>query len=199
MRALLVTPLVFVSCFSPAYEEGGLAFGPGGACPGSQTCRADNRCWSGVGPTVVIVERDAAVESAPQVEAGAEHAPLVRQLGETCLPANVGLSNRSDDCALGLVCVQGNIGSTCFQLCADGELRFIDPNGPKATVCPLTPVACDPVTNTGCAPYWTCYRQTGVVGCDPQSGGQRAREACTFSRDCLPGLECVAGFCAGTT
>ncbi len=208
MRALLVTPLVFVSCFSPAYEEGGLACGPGGACPGSQTCRADNRCWSGTGPTVVFVERDAGaeaapqveagVEHAPQVEAGVEHAPLVRQVGESCDPANVGLPNRSDDCATGLVCVQGNMGSTCFKLCADGESRLTDPGGPSAVVCPLAPSACDPVLLSGCPPFWVCYRQAGVVGCDPQSGGQRPREACTYSRDCLPGLECVAGYCAVT-
>jgi hypothetical protein len=199
MRALLVTPLVFVSCFSPIYEEGGLACGPGGACPGSQTCKADNHCWSGTGPTVVFVERDAGVEAAAPLEAGVEHEPLVRQLGDSCSPAYVGLSKRSDDCAPGLVCVQGNMGSTCFQLCAGGELRNIDPGGPPEMVCPLPPVACDPVSNTGCQPYWTCYRQAGVIGCDPVSGGQRPRESCTYSRDCFPGLECVVGYCAVVT
>jgi hypothetical protein len=202
MRTLVVL-LCFASCFSPAYDEGGFICGPGGSCPSPQTCRFDNHCWAGVGPALPApIEPDAGAADVVEVEVPVEHAPIIRQLGESCSPMYVGLENRSDDCAIGLVCVQGNRGSSCFRLCAGGENRAIDPGpgGPVAMVCPLSPVACDRVSDIGCQPGWACYRQSGIISCDPQSGGQRLREACTYSRDCLPGLalECVSGYCAVT-
>ncbi len=206
LALLLGGALLLLGCFNPHVNEGGFACGPGGACPSGQQCYSGS-CWSAPPPA----GRDSGLDSLttdlsslgdpadghPEAEDPAPPTPRVRALGETCGPMNVGFANRSDDCASGLVCVQGTFGATCFALCAPGETRFIDPGGPTAAVCALAESPCDPIAKTGCPVERTCYVSGGSTICETQSGDGARQTACTYPRDCLPGLTCATGPGAG--
>ena len=197
-----------MGCFNPHVKEGGFACGPGGACPSGQQCYSGS-CWSAQ-PTAFVRDSglDIPATDLPTVEDPAdEHpeaedpavgvdpapTPNVRMLGETCNPSNVGFANRSDDCASGLVCVQGNFGATCFALCAPGEKRYIDPGGPTAAVCTLAESPCDPIAMTGCPVGRACYISGGSTICETQTGEGVRQAACSYPRDCFPGLTCATG------
>jgi hypothetical protein len=148
-------------------------------------------------------------DAAPTLDADGgppDMAPRRWPLGHTCDPLNVGKPERSDNCDDGLICVQGDKDAICFATCTTPglatecngtscETRDLDPGGPMVNVCGQAAVPCDPVTKTGCDINRTCYLSGSSTICDISSGELRPPQACSFPRDCLPGLTCAAGHC----
>lgn len=128
----------------------------------------------------------------------------VHGLGESCNPFNAGTANRTDNCATGLVCLDGNSAKTtqCFKRCSvsadcDGaacETRRIEAaTTATAKVCALPPAVCDPIVNAGqCPNDANCYLTTATqTTCETTSGEGDRTTSCTYSRDCLPSLTCA--------
>lgn len=195
-------------CFDPQYVDGGLKCGAGGTCPTGLSCR-DGVCRLRGGVTNSDAAVDLRAEAGPgPLDAIAEAAPIkkARSLGETCDPYDAGLPTRTDNCLAGLICVDGNSGSTCFRQCggpadcggAACESRLVEPGGATVKVCALAPATCSPLSaSTTCGSGKACYLVGPTTTCDPQSGDGRASDSCTFSRDCLPGFTCAEGVGAG--
>ncbi|MBC8133009.1 MAG: hypothetical protein H7X95_08520, partial [Deltaproteobacteria bacterium] len=93
-----------------------------------------------------------------------------RGLGDTCDPVNAGTAQRSDNCAPGLTCIEGNNGSICFKLCRGDadcnpgtkcEQRAVEAAAGSyvASVCGLPKTPCDPTFNplSGCPSPRICY------------------------------------------
>lgn len=195
MKSLTLTALLLVGCFDPHYVDGGLRCAPGGECPEGFACYS-GACWSHEPP--VTPTPDASV---PAVDGATPEAPaLVRYLGQPCDAINAGTARRSDNCAGGLTCVDGNAGATCMRLCSSNstcgdatcELRRVDANtGATASVCGPTATTCDPVARAGCPGGTTCFLQGARTICETTSGdGQQS--SCLYSRECLPGYTCAA-------
>lgn len=77
-------------------------------------------CWSNFGPGPDPIQ--------PTLDAGSgdlttlpEVGPVLRMLGETCDARNPGTAQRSDNCAPGLVCIDGNTQSLCFKICTNNS------------------------------------------------------------------------------
>lgn len=193
MRALLLASLV-ASCYSPQYVDGGLKCAPGGLCPEGMACYS-GACWT----HSPIVTGDGAAPDVVAPDSAGETIPTVRFVGQPCDPSNVGTSARTDNCAGGLVCVDGNAGSTCFKRCASNvdcgdavcEQRQVDvTTGASQLVCGPSASPCDPVARTGCSTGETCYLSSARTVCETTSGdGQQT--SCIYSRECLPGYTCA--------
>ena len=195
MRFALVLVLL-AGCFSPHYVDGGFSCTNPTGCPSEQRCSTvDHRCYFPdhlpLGPT-----SDGAVT--PDAEAGAT---MLHAEGDTCDPLNAGTPQRSDNCASGLVCVDGNLGSRCMRVCTAGsqcggtacEQRPVEVGGPLVYVCGSAPVTCVPVApQSGCLPDQVCYLRGTDTVCETSSGDGRLT-SCSYSRDCLPGYTCSTG------
>jgi len=144
-----------------------------------------------------------------------------RRLGERCDVQGAATQNRQDNCAPGLICVEGNVGNYCLQLCrGDGdcaeagtrcEPRTIElaKAANSVSVCGLAPTTCDPTLNAasaGCPANLVCYlvesnqSQGDKTVCEIRSGETPRNLSCSRSRDCLAGLTCPtsgpgAGIC----
>lgn len=141
-----------------------------------------------------------------------------RLLGETCDPSDAGTPERSDNCAAGLICIDGNNGASCFKLCrgdtdcAAGtrcEERPIETAAGShvASVCGLPPTPCDPTLNplSGCPSPRVCYlvtsdRANGDTTICEITSGEKRNLSCRYSRECLTGYTCAAsgpgaGYC----
>jgi hypothetical protein len=205
MIRVAIACCLVVGCYTPQLLNGGLHCAPTGECPAGLSCGSDNRCWEPGTEPIIMADAGAATETIP-VEAGKP----ARLLGETCSPSNAGTPTRTDDCAAGLVCVDGNQGSVCFQRCttnkqcgaAGCEKRQVE-NNVFAYVCGTDPVQCIPTAPpSGCQSGRVCYLRGVDTTCETQSGDAR-NTACTYSRDCLPGFTCPssgngAGYCRQT-
>lgn len=206
--ALFLLSLCTVSCFNPSYDDGGFVCVPGGSCPQGYSC-LQGHCWNDNGPGPALVVLDAGVPDATP-DAGMdstsppEVAPVLRQLGETCDPRNAGTALRSDNCAAGLTCIDGNSQSLCFKRCvADAECgqasceeRSPEPNALPVRVCGLAPTTCSPTNVGSCANQRICYISGALTICEISSG-DNIRMACTYSRECFPGYTCATGVGAG--
>lgn len=205
--------LLFAGCFSPRYEDGGFTCGTDSGCPSGQACYV-GRCWFQRAPLDSGVADELAEAGSP--EGGRDAIPEVlfvsppRQLEQTCSPSNRGTPNRTDDCAAGLVCVDGNGPSLCLRNCDDPtvcdqgpcEQRQVEIDGPLVNVCGLGSQTCDPVHQNqppACPAGRICYVAAGTTICEFQSGDKRST-ACSYARECLPGFTCPAdglgsGYC----
>jgi hypothetical protein len=196
MRRVLWIVLAVVGCFNPRYQEGGFHCGSGGSCPSGELCSpVDNRCYS---LQHLPVRPDGGTDSdgAPAVEV----APTLHLLGETCDPRNAGLPDRSDNCAAGLICIDGTSQAQCFKLCqtstdcggAACESRRVDFNvSTLAKVCALQVTSCDPLeAATSPCPGGVCYLVGPTDTVCEITSGEGSRTACSYSRDCLPGNTC---------
>ncbi len=200
MRVLLLS-LCVAGCFTPSIQDGGFVCAAGGACPQGFSCIQDH-CWSdyGPGPDVVIPVPDAGTDLVSLPEVG----PTLRRLGETCDPVNAGTTQRHDNCGPGLVCIDGDSQSVCFQRCtgdaecgqARCEERSAERGAVPARVCGLPPVTCTPGDATSCPARRVCYLSETRTVCEISSG-DNTRMACTYSRECLPGYVCATGIGAG--
>lgn len=208
---LMVAP----GCYRPSIVDGGLFCGPGTSCPEGFMCVLEHCYRAGADASRPDTSPETRADGSPDntnVDAGSERVDAgggrpERGLGETCDPINAGTSNRSDNCAAGLVCVDGNVGSLCFERCTMGdpcasgtacERRQIEIGGPNVMVCGLPATICSPVAPpAGCLPQRTCYLRGGVTICEISSGELPQQTACSYSRDCLPGTTCATGPGAG--
>lgn len=198
MRALpfFVACVLATGCFEPQYVDGGLKCATGGLCPEGMACYS-GACWTHA--PVVSVDA-AAPDTISAADALVEALPTVRYLDQPCDPINAGTAARSDNCAGGLVCVDGNTGATCMRRCSsnaecgDAACEPRSPDTSQATValvCGPPTATCDPVAYTGCPAGRTCYLSGARTVCETSSGdGQQT--SCIYSRDCLPGYACAA-------
>lgn len=195
---LVVALAFFTGCFDPQYGEGTLHCAAGGECPSGYACY-DSLCYSHEPITTTDAGRD--VQS--RADNSTEAAPtLARQLDEPCDVLNARTTSRSDNCAGGLICVEGNAGATCMTLCRSNaecgaalcEQRRLDPvAATTALVCGRPSVACDPTQpSTSCSPNRVCYLDHDRTICETQSG-DNTNGSCLYARDCLPGFTCAEG------
>ena len=133
----------------------------------------------------------------------------VRGVQQPCEVLSSGTATQTDQCAQGLVCVDDACGDgtngRCYQFCrSDNDCTDAPCNrdaGGGFRYCDVPFVACTPLPgtkNTGCPGQGLiCYIATSDVSreiCDCQfpPGSIGDGDVCTFSRDCNPGLACVA-------
>ena len=193
MKFFAIGCLILAGCFSPAYEDGGFSCAATSQCPSGYSCQALH-CWDVNGPGPLVISKDAGTPA----EVGA---PVLHAEGDTCDPKNAGTPQRSDNCAPGLVCVDGNLGSRCMRVCTAGsqcggtacEQRPVEVGGSLVYVCGSAPVACVPIApQSGCLPDQVCYLRGTDTVCETSSGDGRLT-ACSYPRDCLPGYTCATG------
>jgi hypothetical protein len=196
--ATLTFLLLAVGCFNPNYRDGNLQCGPGASCPAGMMCFVDGLCYT----HQPIVIPDA---SAPETSTAADvtpEAPVVkRQFLEPCDAFGSGTPSRTDNCDTGLVCVDGNVGSTCLRRCTTGldcggmtcEQRQVDLQvAATSLICGLPATTCDPVGGvTGCLSGRTCYLEAGRTICEITTG-EGANSSCLHSRECLPHYTCAS-------
>lgn len=209
MLKILVSSLCLVGCFSPSIEDGGFACGRGDTCPQNYYC-AQSRCWSYYGPGPEPITPDAGSADVVSADLGVdsvstpEVAQPLRLLGETCDPRNAGTAQRTDNCAVGLVCIDGNTQSVCFKRCTDSaecgqascENRSPEPGAAEVSVCGLPAATCSPRDLASCPGQRACYLSENRTVCEITTG-DNVRMACTYSRECLPGYACATGAGAG--
>jgi len=143
--------------------------------------------------------------------------------GESCDITFPDSSSLYDDCQPGDICLIADSGfgySYCFTFCREkGDCaggaacaaRPIPSSAENAMVCDppyadcdlgSSDSCCDPINQNGCQPNRSCY----LVSPNPETGssrtvcefstGNKAKQTCQSSRECLPGLGCSgAGFC----
>ncbi len=112
------------------------------------------------------------------------------------------MATQTDNCMPGHVCIgPTTCGTLCYQFCrtdADCSSKNCGRSiGNGLKVCDVAPSACDPLdTNAVCNPVSNstrCYVSgtTEKTLCDCGNAVQgRAKDPCTTSRDCYPGLVC---------
>lgn len=145
----------------------------------------------------------------------------IRRLGDPCDPKDAGTERRSDNCAAGLACIEGNNGSMCLKLCRGDadcdpgikcEQRGIEAGTGSyvASVCGLPHTPCDPTLGpiSGCPSSRICYlvtsdRLNGDTTICEISSGENKNLSCKYSRECLIGYTCAAtgpgaGYCRPT-
>ena len=188
-----------------------------GCTPEAGAC--DPVCQTGCCTTEKCTTLNAGIEPSAVGQLGCIPNIPARALGETCDHLNVGTVKRSDNCAPGLICVDGNSASVCLKLCrADTDCGVgtnnkcekrpieVPPGSFKAKVCGLPPTPCDPTLGqgSGCPPARVCYLVTpdktagDTTVCEFTSGESRPSTACTYSRECFQGSTCApvgAGYC----
>jgi len=142
---------------------------------------------------------------------------------DSCVLSSSDLSQQSDDCAPGNICLPPTVGDSiqyCFQLCsidadclggvACGQRKLsslgdlIGVCDPPYDPCGIDGTCCDPLGLSGCsAPRGVCLLVSPDQGgsqhsrtvCEFDHGGQKPTETCSSSRDCLPKTTCVNNIC----
>jgi hypothetical protein len=126
----------------------------------------------------------------------------LKGLLEACTVSSGGTAAQSDNCAPGLVCLDGCGGTRCYQFCQKDQDcpnaacdRPVGTNGQK--VCDVPFVDCNPFGATaGCSGFSTvaCYLSSthpDKTVCDCPFKAGAPNEACDRSRDCNRGLACA--------
>jgi hypothetical protein len=142
-------------------------------------------------------------------------AGALKKAGDACDISAPGTRSQSDNCGPGLVCVDDSCNGRCYRYCrSDGDCpdSTCTRSAGGAKVCDVPTVACDPVgrgATTSCASSAQgCYLADVGGGADAGGGSDRTLCDCPFgaapeggtcvsTRDCLPGLVCVAAGDAG--
>jgi hypothetical protein len=127
-----------------------------------------------------------------------------KQLGEACNISSLGLPSQTDDCSPGLVCRPDACSSRCYKFCkSDADCPnstcTVDAGG-GVKVCDVPRADCNPVkvngSTSGCSGATEgCFLSStsrDLTICDCPQGAGGPNSACTISRDCFPGLACVA-------
>lgn len=205
----LVGMSLVVGCYSPNIPQGAFTCGPGGACPASYHCAADNRCYS-----VADASIDAVCTSATTVQPTCSVSPATGQAcypgcqtgcggcgwcsvvkgTATCLQGTAGTKDLgqicdptlASDCKAGLYCQPECASGRCYQPC-DANTN----NCPQSSSCSQAAT-----TTAGKAlPFKLCSL---VAACDPIS---QTSPTCPSPFACYPvgsGAQTKCD-CAGST
>lgn len=195
MKTWATIVVLVAGCYNPQVEDGGLKCAVGDRCPMGMGCYS-GLCWY----HQPLASSDAGVtETGAARDAVAEAVPVVRFLDQPCDPVNAGTDGRTDNCSAGLVCVDGNVGSTCMKRCAANsecgdamcEQRRVDTTlATTAQVCDPATATCDPVAPTAGCVTGVCYLSNARTVCETSSGDV-AGGSCLYSRECIPGYTCA--------
>jgi hypothetical protein len=115
-------------------------------------------------------------------------------------------SRNAADCKPGLYC-QPECGSTngrCYRICDMADEAALCGGGSSCGViarttasmlpfrlCTLVDPGCDPVALTGCQTGYQCYPTGNGTECDCPGSKISGTPGCVFSRECIPGDNCV--------
>jgi hypothetical protein len=179
---------------------------PVAGCTPDTTKMCDPTCQTGC-----ACQQKCSVNTKGMLTCNAPAAGRPRGLLEACEPLFPGALNQTDLCAPGLVCMADGCGSMtgrCYQFCKTDQdcpssVCSRDVGGGQK-VCDVPNVACNPVRagmSDGCGTSndtLVCYVSSTVKDrtfCDCPLDAGLANTPCTLSRDCVPGLACVASQC----
>jgi hypothetical protein len=188
----------------PAEKPSEVCFDARPNCTPTDAAACDPFCQTGCG-----CKEKCSVNTAGAVTCNMLAPGQVRGVQQPCEALLSGTANQSDQCAQGLVCVEdacgtGGANGRCYQFCrADNDCTNAPCNrdaGGGFRYCDVPFINCTPLpgsNNTGCpGTGLICYIATSDVSqtlCDCQfPPGIRENDICTRSRECNPGLVCVA-------
>jgi hypothetical protein len=216
--ALLLAFGTVSGCYNPNITDGGLACGPGNACPHDFHC-SNGRCYRAVDagrdtgtvvctspPPAALCSRDPSghpcnatcnsgctcgwcgIDSNGSI-ACLTGSPGMKGVGEICD------ASRTSDCALGLRCRAEACGiARCYKFCdsnADCPTAGTTCSVNAGTLCSLSDPGCDAVNGTGCPAGLACYSDGSNTQC-VCPGTAAAGAPCLGGQDCIPGYACVA-------
>jgi hypothetical protein len=203
--------LLVAGCYKPAIESGGLRCATSGkACPDgfaclgglcvstSGTAGSGSSGASGGGGRSGSGGTPGGSGGANGVDSGAP-----RGVGETCTIMNRGQMNQSDDCETGSVCMDDCLPqSHCYHVCGsdnDCPTSACTRMFGAVRICEISFGTCDPKNgHQGCDAADGCYLLSSEpapaggdrIVCDCSMDARAPGEACTDSRQCIPGLVC---------
>lgn len=198
-----------IGCYKPAIESGGLQCATSGkACPDGFACfggmcvstsgtAGSGSGGSGGGGRSGSGGTPGGSGGANDVDSGEP-----RGVGETCTIMNRGQADQSDDCQTGSVCMDDCLPqSHCYHICSsdnDCPTSACTRMFGAVRICEISFGTCDPKNgHQGCDAADGCYLLSSQTSggdspgvCDCSMDARAPGEACTDSRQCIPGLVC---------
>jgi hypothetical protein len=174
MRHLSLAFVLVAGCFTPDLGEGQVACGADGQCPPGYACRTDGHCYHDA-------TGDGGAGGGHDLGSGdlAPHCDRDCPPASTCTagicapPVGAMMCQRVQDCALGLVCDEYNIGGMLRGFCTP---PVVGAPGGSAASCSM------PGDDASC--------RTGICAVDSKDSGKRAcLYPCKGDGDC-PGSKC---------